>query len=326
MKLTRRIFTTTLASLLAAPAAWAQADYPSQPVRIVVPYAPGGGTDVFARVVAKAMTSHLGQPVIIDNKPGGGTTIGASMVARAMPDGYTLLWGDNTTFALNPFLYKQLSYAPLKDFEPISMTLSGALVLVASPSLGINSLKELIAFAKANPGKLQYASAGNGTPHHLAMEALKLKMGLDILHVPYRGEGPGLNEVLSGTVHLMFVGGTIAKQHFEMNRLRLLATSGSVRNPVLPDLPTIAESGVPGFDSSFWQALVAPAHTPASIVLRVHDAYAKAVRDPEVAAFLAKNGSGALLNITTPAELKAHMQMQAKASGELIEAIGLMPN
>ena len=322
MKLTRRLLTATLASVLCVPAAFAQADYPSKPVRIVVPYAAGGGTDAVARVVAKAMTTHLGQTVLVDNKPGSGTAIGASEVARAAPDGYTLLWGDNTTFALNPFLYKKLSYAPLEDFAPISLTLRGALVLVVSPSLGVNSLPELLAYVKARPGKLQYGSAGNGTPHHLAMEALKLKAGLDILHVPYKGEGPGLNDVLGGQTQLMFVGTTIAKQHSEAGRIKPLAMAGSTRNPLLPHVPTVAEGGVAGFDSSYWHALVAPAKTPDAVIQKLNEAYAKASRDPEVLNFLAKAGGNALV-ATTPQQARAHFQEQTRLGGELIKAINL---
>lgn len=322
MKLNRRVIAASLASLLLAPAAFAQADYPSKPVRIVVPYAAGGGTDAIARVVAKAMTTHLGQTVLVDNKPGSGTTIGASEVARAAPDGYTLLWGDNTTFALNPFLYKKLSYSPLEDFAPISSTLRGALVLVVSPSLGVNSVQELIAYAKARPGKLQYGSAGNGTPHHLAMEAFKLKAGLDILHVPYKGEGPGLNDVLGGTTHLMFAGTTIAMQHAETGRIKLIATAGGTRNPVLTQTPTMAEAGVAGFDSSYWHALVAPAKTPDAVIQKVNQAYAKATRDPEVLAYMAK-ASGNVLTVSTPQELRTHMQEQTRVGGELIKAIKL---
>lgn len=322
MKLTRRLLTATLASMLCAPAAFAQADYPSKPVRIVVPYAAGGGTDAVARVVAKSMTTHLGQTVLVDNKPGSGTAIGAAEVARAAPDGYTLLWGDNTTFALNPFLYKKLSYAPLEDFAPISLTLRGALVLVVSPSLGVNSVPELLAYVKARPGKLQYGSAGNGTPHHLAMEALKLKAGLDILHVPYKGEGPGLNDVLGGQTQLMFVGATIAKQHADTGRIKSLAIAGSTRNTMLPNTPTVAEAGVPGFDSSYWHALVAPAKTPNAAIQKLNEAYIKASRDPEVLNFLAKAGGNALM-ATTPQEARAHMQEQTRIGGELIKAINL---
>ncbi len=322
MKLNRRLLTAALATALCAPAAFAQADYPNKPIRIVVPYAAGGGTDAIARVVAKAMTTHLGQTVLVDNKPGSGTAIGASEVARATPDGYTLLWGDNTTFTLNPFLYKKLPYAPLEDFAPISLTLRGALVLVVSPSIGVNSVPELLAYVKARPDKLQYGSAGNGTPHHLAMEALKLKTRMDILHVPYKGEGPGLNDVLAGQTQLMFVGTTIAKQHAESGRIKPLAMAGSTRNPTLPNTPTLAESGVPGFDSSYWHALVAPAKTPEAAIKKLNEAYTKASRDPEVLNFLAKAGGNSLV-ATSPQEARAYIQEQTRFGGELIKAINL---
>ncbi len=322
MKLNRRQLTATLASVLAAPAAFAQSDYPNKPIRIVVPYAAGGGTDAIARVVAKAMTTQLGQAVMVDNKPGSGTAIGATEVARAVPDGYTLLWGDNTTFALNPFLYKKLPYAPLEDFAPISSTLRGALVLLVSPTLGVNSVPELLAYVKARPGKLQYGSAGNGTPHHLAMEALKLKTGMQILHVPYKGEGPSMNDLLSGSIQMMFAGVPLAKQHAETGRVKLIATSGGRRSSALPNVPTVAEGGVPGFDASYWHALVAPAKTPDAIIKTLHQAYTKAINDPDVQAYIAKAG-GAYLSLTTPQELRAYMQEQTRIGGELIKSINL---
>lgn len=322
MKLTRKIVGSMLALVLSVPVVHAQADYPNKPVRIVVPYAAGGGTDALARVVAKSMTAHIGQTVMVDNKPGSGTVIGASEVARAAPDGYTLLWGDNTTFSLNPFLYKKLSYSPMDDFVPISLTLKGALTLVASPGTGFTSVKDVLAYAKANPDKLQYASAGNGTPHHLAMEALKLKAGVQMLHVPYKGEGPGLNDLLGGVTQLMFVGNTLAKQHADTGRVKALATADGARNTTMPDLPTVGET-LPGFQSNYWHALVAPAKTPAAIIQKINEAYGKAIREPEVVNFVAKFAAGNTLRQTTPAELRAHMQEQLKVSAELVKAIDL---
>lgn len=322
MKLIRQLLCSVLTLTMAIPTVYAQADYPNKPIRIVVPYAAGGGTDVLSRVVAKNMMSHLGQSVVVDNKPGGGTAIGATEVARAAPDGYTLLWGDNTTFSLNPFLYKKLSYSPMDDFAPISLTLKGALTLVASPSMGFNSLKDVLAYAKANPDKLQYASAGNGTPHHLAMEALKLKAGVNMLHVPYKGEGPGLNDLLGGVTQLMFVGNTLAKQYADAGRVKALATADGTRNSLMSDLPTVGET-LPGFQSNYWHALVAPAKTPPAIIQKINEAYGKAIREPEVVNFMAKFAAGNTMNLTTPAELRTHMQEQLKVSADLIKAIDL---
>lgn len=322
MKLTRKLFCSVVALALAAPMVQAQSDYPNKPIRIVVPYAAGGGTDALARIVAKNMTAHIGQTVLVDNKPGGGTAIGASEIARAAPDGYNLLWGDNTTFSLNPFLYKKLSYSPMDDFSPISLTLKGALTLVAAPNTGFKSVADVLAYAKANPAKLQYGSAGNGTPHHLAMEALKLRAGVQMLHVPYKGEGPGLNDLLGGVTQLMFVGNTIAKQHVEGGRLKALATADGARNASMPDLPTVGET-LPGFSSNYWHALVAPAKTPAAIIQKINEAYGKAIREPEVVAFMTKSAAGNTLNLTTPAELRKHMEEQLKVSAELVKAIDL---
>lgn len=322
MKLTRRIVASLLSFAIFAPAVHAQADYPSKPVRIVVPYAAGGGTDALARIVAKNMTTYLGQSVLVDNKPGGGTAIGASEIARAAPDGYNLLWGDNTTFSLNPFLYKKLSYSPMDDFAPITLTLKGALTLVAATNTGFKSVADVLAYAKANPGKLQYASAGNGTPHHLAMEALKLRAGIQMLHVPYKGEGPGINDLLGGVTQLMFVGNVLAKQHAESGRVKALATADGVRNGNMPDLPTVGET-LPGFQSNYWHALVASAKTPAAIVQKINEAYGKAIREPEVVNFMLKSAPGNSLNQTTPAELRKHMEEQLKVSAELVKAIDL---
>jgi tripartite-type tricarboxylate transporter receptor subunit TctC len=322
MQYTRRSVLAGMAAGLAAPYALAQSDYPNRAVRIVVPYAAGGGTDVLVRVVTKAMVQHLGQPIVVDNKPGAGTAIGASDVARSAPDGYHFLWGDNATFALNPFLYKKLPYAPLTDFAPVTLTLQGALVLVVSSSLGVNTLQEFMALAKTKPGSLSYASAGNGTPHHMAMEALKLKAGLDLQHVPYKGEGPGMQDLLGGAVQVMFVGATLAQQYSEAGRLKLLATAGSQRNEVFPQLQTVAEQGVAGFDSTYWHALVAPAKTPAAVIAKVRAAYDKARTDADVQAYLKKAG-GVALSLSTPDELQQYLQKQHQGASALIKAINL---
>ncbi len=322
MRTRRTILIATLA-LMTSLAAHAQTDYPSKPVRLVIPYAPGGGTDNTSRMVAKAMSVHLGQNVIVDNKPGGGTIIGAMEVVRAPADGYTLFWSDNTTYAVNPFLHKKLPYSPLEDFAPITRTLSGSLVLAVHPSLPVTTVRELVAYAKANPAKLSYASAGQGTPHHFAMEMLKSKTGTFLVHLPYRGEGPAVQDVVAGNVPVLFLGSRNAKSFAEAGRLRLLATSGPERNAALPDLPTLDEAGVAGYESTFWHVLSAPAGTPKPILDKIRDAYAKALRDPEVVNFAATTILGSQLLVTSADAARAHIVKETATVGPLIKAIGL---
>lgn len=321
----RTIATLALAAIT-VPGASATTAFPSAPVRLVVPYAAGGGMDVVARTIARSMSSTLGQPIVILNLPGAGTSIGASEVARAKADGHTILWGDNATYALNKFLYKQLPYDPEKSFTPISLTISGSVSLAVSNEFGVRSVPELLARLRAEPGKHSYGSAGNGSPHHLAMEKLKLEAGLDLTHVPYRGESPGVNDLMAGVVPLMFLGDTMARRAADSGKVRLLATAGPSRNPLFSDLPTIAEAGVPGYDMSFWHALAAPAGTPPDVIAKLNAAYSRAAADPVVKAFLATNNPGLALRVTSPAETQAFMRDQLQKARELTEALKLVPN
>lgn len=328
MNIKKRIF---LGGLLAVaqfalhPAASAQdAAYPSRPIRLIVPYAAGGGTDILARQAAKQAADQLGQPIIVENKPGAGTVLGASEAAKAAPDGYTVLWGDNATFALNPHVYKKLPYDPLTSFAPVTLTVRGTLVLLAANKLGVKNVNDLIAYARSNPGKLSYGTPGTGTPHHLAMESLKLKAGgLSIQHVPYKGEAPALQDLIGGNLEVMFAGARISKPQYESGKVTVLAVSGTKRNSAFPAVPTISEAGLKGYAYEYWHGIVVPAKTPAAIVAKLNAAFIKALNAPELQAWINNGGSGAEWTGSTPAEMQAHMAREVKAAGELVKSIGL---
>ncbi|MDO9029617.1 MAG: tripartite tricarboxylate transporter substrate binding protein [Hydrogenophaga sp.] len=321
---TTTLLGATLLSMLTISTGWAQDDYPSRPIRLVVPYAAGGGTDILARQLTKKVGELLGQPIIVDNKPGAGTAIGAAEVAKATPDGYTLLWGDNATFALNPHVYKKLAYDPLTSFTPVTLTVRGALVLLTADRLGVKNVNDLITLSKSQAGKLTYGTPGNGTPHHLAMEAFKLRAGnLQIQHVPYRGEAPAIQDLIGGSLDLMFAGARVAKPQTESGRAVALAVSGSKRNTAMPDVPTVSEAGLKGYVSEYWHGVVAPAKTPPAVVAKLNAAFVKAMASPELVSWINNAGSGAEWTGSTPVEMQAHMVQELKNSGELVKTIGL---
>lgn len=323
MKLSRWMLFPMVCAATLSHAQTDVANFPERPVHLVVPYAPGGGMDTVARQIARTMGGVLGKNMVVENMPGAGTSLGASAVARAKPDGYTILWGDNATFALNKYLYKSLSYDPSTSFKPISLTMTGAVTLAASKSSNIQSVADFLAQVRAAPGKYSYGSAGGGSPHHLAMEKLKLAAGLDLVHVPYKGEAPGVNDLMSGEIAAMFLGDSMSRRVQDSGQGRLLATAGAQRNPLFPDLPTLAEAGVPKFDSSFWHAIVAPAGTPDAIVAKLQNAYAKALADPELAKTLKTNNPGLTFRVTSPKEAAAFMREELVKAGELVQAIKL---
>ena len=263
------------------PAAHAQT-YPSQPIKLVVPYPAGGGTDFFARTIGAKLSEQLGTTVVIENKPGAATIIGAESVARAPADGYTVLLGDTATYAVNPTLYKKLSYDPMKDFEPVTLTGRFALVLVANAALPVNDAAELIKLAKLKPGELNYGSPGPGSPHHLAMELLKQRTGINVVHVPYKGAAPAVQDLLGGQIPMMFLDLATGAPLIKAGKIKALAVASPKRIAPLPDVPTLAESGVADFEAWAWQGLVVPAKTSKDIVAKLNDAYAKAIADPVV--------------------------------------------
>jgi tripartite-type tricarboxylate transporter receptor subunit TctC len=270
-----------LALLFAAGTVQAQS-YPSRPVRVIVPFPPGGTTDIVARLVAERLGSTLGQPAVIENRAGAGGAIGATEIARAAPDGYTLGLATVSTHGVNPAINPKLAYDPLRDFTPISNLASVPNVVSSHPALGINDLKGLIERAKANPGKITYASAGNGSLSHMLGELFKSSTSTDLLHVPYKGVGPALNDTLGGQVNILFDNLPSSLPHIQSGKLRALAVSTSARLDVLPDVPTFAEAGVPQLNDPSWFGLVAPAKLPEAVLARVHDAVTQALASPEV--------------------------------------------
>ncbi|HEY9447219.1 MAG TPA: tripartite tricarboxylate transporter substrate binding protein [Burkholderiales bacterium] len=261
--------------------AHAQQAYPTKPVRLILPYPPGGGSDTIARPLAQKMSESLGQQVIVDNRGGAGGNVGMEVAARSAPDGYTIVLALTAQLAVNPALYKKVPYDPVRDFEPISLIGSGPYVLVVHPSLPAKSVKDLIALAKARPGQIAYASSGNGSGGHLAAELLKTMAGIDLLHVPYKGGGPALVDVLAGQVQVLFTPPASSAQHIQSGRLRALAVSTAKRSASMPEVPTIAESGVPGYDSGVWYGVLAPAGTSRDIVTKLNGEIVRALKQPD---------------------------------------------
>ena len=257
--------------------------YPAKQVKLVVPYPAGGGTDFFARTVGAQLAIQLGQPVVVENRPGAATIIGAEAVAKSAPDGYTLLLGDTATFAVNPSLYKKLPYDPSKDLTAVTMTGRFALLLVVNPAkLKAGSVKELVEMAKQASGKIDYASPGPGSPHHLAMEMFKQRTGTEFNHVPYKGAAPAIQDLLSGQVSLMFLDLAAGAPQIKAGKLKALAVAGDKRIAALPDLVTVSEAGVEGFEAWAWQVLAVPENTPRDIVAKLNAEYRKAIAIPEL--------------------------------------------
>ena len=292
-------------------------------ITIVVPYAPGGTTDLLGRMLAKEMAPLLGRTIVVDNKPGAGSAVGASLVARAPADGSTLLVATSSTFAINPWLYKKLSYDPIQDFAPIGLIGAVPLVVVVNAATPVHSIRELIALSKAKPGTMSYGSAGNGSPQHLVAEMFKAATGADLTHIPYKGSSPAVTDLLGGQIQVMFSDIPPALSHIRSGRLRALAVTSARRQPTLLDVPTIAESGAPGtagFQAVAWQSLVAPAATPPDTITRYADALAKVMNQRDVRARLAADG----LEPATmgPKELAAYIRSESERWGKVIKASG----
>ena len=281
------------AVLLALSSAAAADDYPSHPVRLIIPFPPGGSNDVVGRLVANQLSEKLGQRVFVDNRGGAGGVIGTEAAATAPADGYTLLVV-SLAHAVNPALYK-LNYDPVKSFAPVAIMATGPNVLVVNPSLPVNSVKELLALAKAKPGEFDYASAGVGSFQHLGGELFKLTAKVNLVHVPYKGGGPAMQDVIAGHVKIMFSSLVQTTPFIHSGQLRALGVGGLTRNPVLPDVPTISEAGVPGYEGVNWWGIVAPAGTPPAIVEKLHDAVQLAVKSPELTAAFDREGASAVL-------------------------------
>lgn len=294
-------------------------DYPNKPIRVVVVYPPGGGIDILARAIGQKFTDAWGQPIIVDNRPGAGTTIGAAIAAKAPPDGYTLLMTD-VSFAITPSLYAKLPYDPAQELAPISLLNLVTDILVVHPSLPVASVRELIAHAKANPGKILYASAGNGTLNHLAPEMLKTMAGVDMVHVPYKGALAALADVISGREQL-YIGAMVSTvPHVKSGRLRALAITGKKRSNVLPDLPTMAESGLPDYDVSAWYGMLAPAGTPRPIVDKINREVRTALQAPDIRQRLAAEGSEPVGS--SPEEFGAFLKAETTKWAKAVKAAG----
>ena len=259
-----------------------QMSFPSKPISLVVPYAPGGPTDAMARTLANAIKPPLGQVMVVENKAGAGANIGAEYVARSEADGYTLMFGTSAPLAINISLYKKIGYDPLKSFAPIIKIGHLPNVLVVHPSVPVQNVKELIAYAKANPGKLSYASSGSGASSHLAGVMFNMRTGTDIQHIPYKGTGPALNDLLGGQVTMSFTDVLTALPHIKAGKLKVLSVTSGTRSKILPDVPTLMEQGVSNFDVSVFFAIMAPAHTPKDVIKKLNSAFATVMQDPEV--------------------------------------------
>ena len=295
-------------------------EYPQRPIRLIIPYPPGGAGDIIGRMLSAKLGDALGKQVVADNRPGGGQVIATQIAAKAAPDGYTLFLA-STTHAINPGLLKHLPYDSIKDFAPISIVADSPLVFVAHPSLGVSSIKELIAAAKARPGRINYASSGPGTGGHMSFELLKSMTGIDLVHVPYKGAGPALVDVLGGQqVQLLCTSPLPTLPQIRAGKLVALAVTGRTRSRAAPDIPAVAET-LPGFESTLWYALLAPAGTPPAIVKRVHAETVRILKQPEVSAQLFTQGADPIGS--SPQEAGKFLQSEITRWGALIKKAGI---
>ena len=317
------IFSLCAATLIAGSGVVMAQEYPANAIRVVVPFPPGGGTDYMGRVVMQKVGESLGTTVVIDNRGGAGSSIGTEIVARSPADGYTVLIISGA-HAINPSIYAKLPYDSVRDFAPVTMFASGPALLVVHPTVPAKSVKELIALARARPGQLNYASAGIGTPPHLSGELFKTMAGIDMVHVPYKGNGPAYTDLIGGQVTVMFPNVSTAMAHVRAGKLRALAVTTKYRTPSAPELPTISEAGVPGYDVSSWYGLLAPAGTPPAVVSKLQTEIARVLRSPDVSKNLTSQGLDLVGN--TPEEFSAIIKSEivkwakvAKASGAKAE-------
>jgi len=322
----------TTALLLAASLAWlspaaagyaaaAAREFPERPIRMVVPFPAGGGVDVVTRILAQEMGERIGQQVVVDNRSGASGIVGSEIVAKATPDGYTLLMGNVATHAVNVSLYRKLSYHPLKDFAPVSRVAEVHEILVVHPSVPANSVKELIALARSRPGQLTFGSAGNGTPPHLAGELFKLRAGVNILHVPYKGTPLALTDLLGGQITMIFSNILSALPLVNSGKLRALGVSSLKRSHVVPDVPTISEAGLPGYQESSWYGVLAPAGTPGAVIAKLNGTIVQALKSPAALDRLAQQG--AEIGTSSPEAFRDFIQSEIKRYETIIRSSGL---
>jgi tripartite-type tricarboxylate transporter receptor subunit TctC len=309
-----------VACALLSGSAQAQDVYPSKPLRLILPFPPGGGTDILGRLLAERLAANLGQPVVTENRGGAGGNVGAEAAARAAPDGYSLVLVA-PSLAISPTLYSKLNYDPVKDFAPIALVASVPNVMITHPSVPANNLQEFIALARSKPGGMNFGSGGSGTSNHLAGELLNLTAGIKLVHVPYKGVNLAMNGVLAGEVHLAFIGIPVPAPHIKAGRLRALAVLARERSPILPDVPTAEEAGLGNFDVTTWYGILAPAGTPRPIINRLNAELVKIMRNPEVTERLALMATDPLTS--TPEELGAYLQAEIAKWGDVVRKAGL---
>ena len=321
-----RLFCAALAATVAgtafgqAPSTGSGQAFPVKPVRMIVPSSAGGGTDIVARIVAPELSKRLGQQVVIDNRPGAGTMIGIEAAARAAPDGYTLLMG-LSTLAINSALYKKVPYDPVRDFAPITQAISSASIIVVHPSVPVKTVKELIAFARARQGQLNYASAGTGTYPHMTMELFMSMAGLKMVHISYKGTGPAMIDMIAGQVATMAATILTGMPQIRAGRLRALGITSTVRSPIVPDIPTVAEAGLAGFESVQWYGVLAPARTPKDIITRLHGEVTRVLQLPDIKERFA--GDGADPVGSTPEEFGRYVQSELTKWAKVAREAGI---
>ena len=319
----RSILIGGAAAALAAmhPAAWSSTAFPTKPVRIIVPLAPGGSADAMCRLIGTGLAKVLGQPVIVENRAGAGGLSGLAEVTKAKPDGYTLGYSLAGALTVAPHIAKNMPFDAMKDLAPLTQVVAVPEILVVHPSVGVKSLAELVARAKAQPGRINFGSAGNATVPHLGGELLKREAGIDMVHVPYKGSGPALNDLLAGQIQVMVSDITLVRPHIAAGRLIALAVAGPARVSELPQVPTAAQAGLPGFVISNWHGMVAPAGTPAAVLAQLRDAIAQAVRLPEVTARIDAEGAEAV--VSTPADFAGFLRQESARSASLVKTLGI---
>ena len=316
-----KLISAIIAALVVSTSSIAAPSYPDKPIRLIVPFAPGGNTDVQARLIGNKLTAALGQQLIVDNRPGAGGTIGVDMAAKSTADGHTIVMASFGNILVGPSLYKKLPYDPVKDFAPIILISEPAGLIVVHPSVPVKSFGELIAYAKANPSKLNYASAGNGTWNHLFAEQLKSLAKVQITHVPYKGAGPAMNDVVGGHVQMMFAPFPSSRVHVNAGRLRALAATGTKRSLLFPDVPTVAQAGLPGYSAASWFGILAPAGTPKPVINRLNQEINKAFAAPEIKAAYAAEGLEPAGG--TPEDIAKSIRDGMAQWGQLIRDLGI---
>jgi tripartite-type tricarboxylate transporter receptor subunit TctC len=313
-----------LAFLLSLALEAAAQPYPAKSIRFIVPFPPGGSADILARAIGQKAGEGLGQSFVVENRPGAGTAIGAEALAKSPPDGYAIMIGTVSSHAINPALNPKLPFDPVRDFTPISLVATIPFAMIVHPSVQAKTVEEFIALARAKPGTLNYSSAGSGTSNHLAGELLRSMTGIDIVHIPYKGSAPALNDLVSGQVAMMFDLVLTAAPHVRSGAVRGLAVTGAQRSSALPALPTVAESGVPGYEVSAWFGIFAPAGVPQPAVQRLNAEFVKALREPDLRQRLASQGAEPLTS--TPAEFAAYLRSEIDKWAKVVKAAGMKPD